>query len=266
VSADSFSNPKTCLLYTDPINPFLLGRSLMLNCSSVLDHIIWGAHLNFEGHLASSPSCPSWLTQLQRQDWQRRGIVVWDAGIRVVAHLYAGFALELLDEMQANDAWQFDGFLIGSPTSQLSSETVDGTVTLKNQFKLASDQAKDLFDFLSLHKKSLKYIANSENEEAEDALRTVFRLIASYGRKVREGNKVEKPVAITKPSILPTFIPHGSYFTVPQAAQMCNATSKQIRAWIRKRKIDALDLPGLGIIIEAEKLHQFIHRKVLDRQ
>jgi hypothetical protein len=117
-----------------------------------------------------------------------------------------------------------------------------------------------------MHKKSLKYIASRENEDAEDALRIVFRLIASYGRKVRERNKVDKPVSITKPSILPTFIPRGSYFTVHQAAQMCNATSKQIRAWIRKRKIDVLDLPGLGTIIEAEKLHQFIHRKALDLQ
>jgi hypothetical protein len=237
-----------------------------MNCSTVLNKNAWGVHFNFEEQFTSPTTSPAWLTPLQRRDWQCRGIVVWDASIRVVAHLYAGYALELLDEMQANDAWQSDGFLIGSPTYQLSSETVDGTVTLENQIKLASDQAKDLFDFLSMHKKSLKYIANRDNEEAEDALRTVFRLIAAYGRKVRERNKVDKPVAITKPNILPTFIPRGSYFSVPQTAQMCNATSKQIRAWIRKRKIDALDLPGLGIIIDAEKLHQFIHRKALDRQ
>jgi hypothetical protein len=183
-----------------------------------------------------------------------------------VAHLYAGYALELLDEMRANDAWQSDGFLIGSPTYQLSSETVDGILTLENQIKLASDQAKDLLDFLSTHKKSLEYVASRDNEEAEDALRTVFRLIAVYGRKVREGKKVDKPVAITKPNIFPTFIPHGRYFTVYQAAQICGATSKQIRAWIRKGKLKALDLPGVGIIIQSEKLDQFIHEKTLNSQ
>ena len=76
--------------------------------------------------------------------------------------------------MRANDVWQSDDFLVGSPTYQLSSETVDGILTLENQIELASEQAQDLFDFLSAHKKSLEYIAIRDNEEAEDALRTVF--------------------------------------------------------------------------------------------
>ena len=53
---------------------------------------------------------------------------------------------------------------------------------------------------------------------------------------------------------------------VHQSAQVCHATSKQIRAWIRKGELEALDLPGLGIIMEAEKLHQFIYKKALDIQ
>lgn len=237
-----------------------------MNCSTVLNQNTWGVHFNFEDHFTSLPTSPAWLTPLQQRDWQCRGIVVWDASVRVVAHLYAGYALELLDEMQENDSWQSGGFLIGSPTYQLSSEAVDGVRTLENQIKLGSDEAKCLFDFLSMHKKSLEYLASRDNEEAEDAVRTVFRLIAVYGRKVRERKKVDQPVAIPTPKILPTFIPRGNYFTVPQAAQICNATSKQIRAWIRKGKLKALDLPGLGLLIEAEKLHQFMHRKALDLQ
>jgi predicted site-specific integrase-resolvase len=168
--------------------------------------------------------------------------------------------------MRANDVWHSNGFLIGSLTYQLSSETVDGILTLENQIELAPDQTQDLFDFLSIHKKSLEYIAHRDHEEAEDAVRTVFRLIAVYSRKVREGKKDLKPVAITKPNILPTSVPRGSYFTVYQAAQICGATSKQIRAWIRKGKLEALDLPGLGCIIESEKLHQFLYKKALDVQ
>lgn len=235
-----------------------------MNCSTVLNQNTWGVHINFEEHFTSPPTSPAWLTPLQQRDWQCRGIVVWDACLRVVAHLYAEYALELLDEVQANDVWQSDSFTIGSPTYQISSETVDGVRTLENQIKLGSDQAKDLFDFLSMHKKSLEYLASRDNKEAEDTVRTVFRLIAAYGRKVRERKKIDQPVAITKPTILPTFLPRGNYYTVPQAAQICNATSKQIRVWIRTRKLDALDLPGLGILIEAEKLHQFMHRKTLD--
>lgn len=69
----------------------------MQNHSTVLDQTTWGIHLNFEGYFASPPNCPSWLTQLQQQDWQQRGIVVWNASLHIVAHLYAGYALELLE-------------------------------------------------------------------------------------------------------------------------------------------------------------------------
>jgi len=237
-----------------------------MNCSTFLNQNTWGVHLNFEGRFNSPPASPAWLTPLQQRDWQCRGMVIWDAALRVVAHLYAGYALELLEQMRTNNAWHSNGFLIGSPMYQLSSETVDGILTLENQIELVADQAEDLFDFLSAHKKSLEYIAIRDNEDAEDALRTVFRLIAVYGRKVREGKKDDKPVAITNPNILPTSIPRGSYFTVYQAAQISGATSKQIRAWIRKGKLEALDLLGLGIIIETGKLNEFLSRKALDLQ
>ena len=93
------------------------------------------------------------------------------------------------------------------------------------------------------------------------ALSKVYQLIAAYGRKVREGKKSDKLIETTKPNILPIFIPRGNYFTVHQAAQICHATSKQIRAWIRKVKLEAFDLPGLGIIIETEELNEFLSQR-----
>lgn len=59
----------------------------MHNHSTVLDRTTWGIHLNFEGYLASPPNPPSWLTQLQQQDWQQRGVVLWHADHRIVTHL-----------------------------------------------------------------------------------------------------------------------------------------------------------------------------------
>jgi hypothetical protein len=134
VSADSFSNPKTCLLYTDRVNTFSTGRLIMMNCSTVLVQNTWGMHLNFEGHFSSPPSCPSWLTQLQQQDWHRRGIVVWDADLRIVAHLYAGYALELLERQLGNDAWKTNGLVIGSPAFQLSTSSTGNPSTKMGEF------------------------------------------------------------------------------------------------------------------------------------
>lgn len=152
-----------------------------------------GIHLYFEGHFASPPNPPSWLTQLQQQDWQQRGIVLWDANIRIVAHLYAGYALELLEHLQGNSAWKTKGFMVGSPTFQPSSNSentpstkMGGEVVLKNRIELTPDQAQTLFEFLSAQKGSLKRISAYDKEDAKQALNKVFRLIAAYGRKVRE--------------------------------------------------------------------------------
>lgn len=239
----------------------------MQNHSTVLDQTTWGIHLNFEADLASPPNCPSWLTQLQQQDWQQRGIVVWNANLHIVAHLYAGYALELLDHLQGTDAWKTEGLVIGSPAFQLSSShartpstKIGGELVLRNQIELSANQAQTLVEFLMAQESLLKRISSYEKENAKQALNEVYRLIAAYGRKIREGKGREsrKSIEGKEPKIIPTPIPRGSYFTVYQAAQVCRATSKQIRAWIRKGKLEVLDLPGLGIIIEAGKLHEFL--------
>lgn len=97
----------------------------MMNCSTVLVHNSCGVHLNFEGHFSSPLSCPSWLTQLQQQDWQQRGIVMWNADLRIVAHLYARYALELLEYLHNYTAWKAEGLVIGSPAFQLSTSSTD---------------------------------------------------------------------------------------------------------------------------------------------
>jgi hypothetical protein len=243
----------------------------MMNCSTVLVQNTWGVHLNFEGYFSSPPSCPSWLTQLQQQDWQQRGMVVWDANLRIVAHLYAGYALELLEHLQGNDIWKTNGLVIGSPTFQLSNSSANilspkmgGARILENQMELRPGQVQVLIEFLAAQESLLKRISSYDKENAEQAISKVYRLIAAYGRKVREGKKSDKLIETTKPNILPIFIPRGNYFTVHQAAQICHATSKQIRAWIRKDKIEAFDLPGLGSIIEAGKLNEFMYKRDLD--
>ena len=240
----------------------------MQNHSTVLDQTTWGIHLNFEGDFASPPNHPSWLTQLQQQDSLQRGVVVWDAGIHIVAHLYAGYALELLEHLQGNDTWKTYGLVIGSPAFQLSTNSVStpstmlgGEWVLKNQIRLGTDQTQTLFELLSTQESLLKRISVYDKEGAKQTLNKVYRLIAAYGRTVRERKGNREVIENRKPKVIPTSIPRGSYFTVYQAAQICNATSKQVRAWIRNGKLEALSLPGLGIIIEAGKLNEFLSQR-----
>ena len=156
----------------------------MMNCSTALVQNTWGMHLNFGGSFSSPPSCPSWLTQLQQQDWQRRGLVVWDANLRIVAHLHAGDGLELLEHLQGNDAWKTNGLVIGSPTFQLSTGSADnpspkkeGAWILENLMELHPDQVQDLVEFLSVQESLLKRISLHEKADAEQALSKVYQLL-----------------------------------------------------------------------------------------
>ena len=238
----------------------------MQNHSTVLDQTTWGIHLNFEGHFASPPNHPSWLTQLQQQDWQQRGVVLWNADLHIVTHLYAGYAVELLEFLQDNSEWKIKGLVVGSPAFQLSSNSentpstkVGGKLVLKNRIELVPNQVQTFFEFLSTEEDLLKRISAYDKEDAKQALTKVFRLIAAYGRKVRERKGDIKLIENPQPKIIPISIPRGNYFTVYQAAQICNATSKQVRAWIRNGKLEAFNLPGLGIIIESGKLNEFLY-------
>jgi hypothetical protein len=65
----------------------------------VLNRISWGAHINPTRYAKFSPEYPDWLNPLQKQDWRYRGLIVWNATIQVVAHLYANYALKTLESL-----------------------------------------------------------------------------------------------------------------------------------------------------------------------
>ena len=146
----------------------------MLNYSAVLVQNTWGVHLNFEGYFTSPPSCPSWLTWLQQQDSRRRGIIVWDIDLRIVAHLYAD-ALELLEHLQGNHEWKTNDLIIGSPAFQLSTSSntspkIGGAWILEDQIELRADQVQDLVEFLPAQENLLKRISLHDKENAKGAL------------------------------------------------------------------------------------------------
>jgi hypothetical protein len=204
----------------------------------------WGVHINSEKYFAPPPDCPDWLTPLQKQDWQNRGVTVWNADLRIVTHLYARYALNLLKDTQETNTWQTSGLVIGSlahhiplhkykkQSNETDGEPLKENWILRNKIELTPDQAADLCVFLTAQEEALKQIATDDDREAREVLGKVYHLIAEYGRKVREAKKDGKVVEATKKKIIPIALPKGKYFTVSQSAEICNATSRQIRAWI----------------------------------
>ena len=248
----------------------------MLNFSRpVLYRNTWGLHINSARYLDTPPEYPDWLNPLQKQEWQDRGLVVWDSISRVVTHLYAGYAIRILENMRETDTWKTNSFIIGSPayqiplpntrrkkqTEETSIESSKGGLVITNKIELYPEQAKELLDFLTSEEDTLKKIATDEDREAREALRKVFGLIAQYGRKIREGKEKGKREVPPQKIIIPTAIPKGKYFTIRQLVEICNSTEKRVEIWIQTGDLDAIDLPGLGKIVEAGKLNKFFSKQ-----
>ena len=177
--------------------------------------------------------------------------------------------------MRETDSWKTNGFIVRSPAYQISipnttrKKKTNETVTempqegwvLTNKIELSSDRAAKFFEFLSTEEEALKQIASDEEREAREVLGKVYSLLAGHGSKRREIREDGKGEESPKKRIIPTTIPKGKYFTIPQAAEICNVTVRQIKKWIETHDIETVDLPGLGIIIEAGKLNKFLFEK-----
>ena len=72
--------------------------------------------------------------------------------------------------------------------------------------------------------------------------------------------RVDKEDPPTK-KINPISLPKGNYFTIPQMAEICNDSMEQIKRWIHKGDIEAIELPRMGQKVEMEKFTQFLNQR-----
>lgn len=56
----------------------------------------------------------------------------------------------------------------------------------------------------------------------------------------------------------PVKIPEGKYYTVAQIAEMEQVIIRTVHQWIEKEWLSALQIPGLGYIIEERALADFL--------
>ena len=135
----------------------------------------------------------------------------------------------------------------------------DGWV-LTNQIKLSPKQSYEFFRFLVAEEKMLTLIAADENKDVCEAYAMVVDILLKHKRKKRElqkrGDKKDLPIK----KITPISLPKGEYFTIPQMAEICNVSIQRIKKWIQKGDIEAIDLPGMGQIVEMEKFTQFLNQ------
>ena len=73
-----------------------------------------GEYINPTNYLEVQPKYPDWINPLQKYEWRNRGLVAWSATTRVVTHLYANYALKILETMKkVANLKSNHGFVIG---------------------------------------------------------------------------------------------------------------------------------------------------------
>lgn len=152
----------------------------------------WGIHLNCYGYMKQTP-CPGWVNSSQREQWDERGVIVWDAPSHTVTRLRASQALSILEELRNTEEWKEHGIIVGEPVQRLmlpnpekKSEVMEkeqeqkGEWVLTNQIPLSNLQTQELFAFFVGNEETLKDFAKIDKENEGRLLAQVYEYILSW--------------------------------------------------------------------------------------
>lgn len=245
--------------------------------NTIISEPTWGYHMNDSIYTLSCPPCPKWAKRFDQQSWNRLGVVVWDAHIQRITHLFGSQAMRILEEARESKEWRKKGLVVGEiayritmPADKKSKVKVSEQPTenkaekdgwcLTNTIQLSPSQTKEFLSFLEQNVEKLKEIIAKENEERNRILGKAYSLILSWRRerKAKEGlitleiNQDPKPPVNNGISI-----PQGKYYTIAQVAEMCGVTARTVTTWVKNEKLHGIDLPEMGLIVEDRELARF---------
>ncbi len=137
-------------------------------------------HIN-EWTNAKQSLTPAWLRSIQKEDWYKKGVVIWNRKINRVTRLWAFQALQILEELQNTDDWKEDGIVVGELAYQIiiplensenkndqGAENEESNWVLTNEIYLSYARALALAQFLSQNKRTLEKMVELEKGQARE--------------------------------------------------------------------------------------------------
>ena len=242
--------------------------------NAIISEPTWGYHMNDSIYTLSCPPCPKWAKRFDQQSWNRLGVVVWDAQIQRITHLFGSQAMRILEETRESKVWRKKGLVIGEiayritmPADKKSKGKVTEQLTenkaekddwcLTNTIQLSPSQSKQFLFFMEQNGEKLKEIIAKENEERSRILGKVYSLILSWRQERKAKETLITPeikLGPKPPANNGISIPHGKYYTIAQVAEMCGVTARTVTAWVKKEKLHGIDIPGMGLIVDDKEL------------
>jgi len=246
--------------------------------NAIISEPTWGYHMNDSIYTLSCPPYPKWAKKFDQQDWNKLGVVVWDAEIQRITHLFGSQAMRILEVSRESKAWRKKGLVVGEivyritmPADKKSKGKISKLPTenktekdgwcLSNTIQPSPSQSKQFLSYLEQNEAKLKEIIVKENEERGRLLGKAYSLILTWrrGKKAKEAlitpNEKQDPKLPENNGIS---IPQGKYYTIAQIAEMCGVTARTVTTWVKKEKLHGIDLPGMGLIVEDKELLRFM--------
>ena len=246
--------------------------------NAIISEPTWGYHMNDSIYTLSCPPCPKWVKRFDQQSWNKLGVVVWDAQIQRITHLFGSQAMRILEEARESKVWRKKGLVVGEiayritiPADKKSKGKVTEQLTenkaekddwcLTNTIQLSLGQSKQFLSFMEHNEEKLKEIIIKENEEQSRILGEVYSLILSWRRERKAKETLITPDIKQDPKP-PTHsdisIPQGKYYTIAQVAEICGVTTRTVTTWVKNEKLHGIDLPEMGLIVDEKELTRFM--------
>lgn len=174
--------------------------------SSIGDGETWGARLNAHDFGLAIPrahpaGCPAWVDRPDWHYWDSHGLVVWDNLGHSIGVLHATQALELLEQLIANDDWKTQGIALREhsvrlkidetkvkatgrkkadselvPESGAGDSTAEERDHWEERLRLTGQAAAEFFDYLRRNEARLRLVADKDEKKVNHAVMTFWRM------------------------------------------------------------------------------------------
>lgn len=150
----------------------------------------WGVQLNIRNQI-SGRNLPEWANRLQREKFDKTGIIIWDNASKQVARLSARHILRIYEELSSNNELMRSGIVVGEPAMHISIDDPDkkSEWVLTDQIKLNDYQTRHLVELIEKNLQTLKEMAEHEKEDERKILARVYEIILNAGKVTSDSDE-----------------------------------------------------------------------------
>lgn len=158
---------------------------------------VWGARFN-SGRPPATWDCPFWARPSQRDDWEKRGLLLWDHATRKITWISATHTLSILSQLRTTSEWREHGLVVGQPAVRvrLNDPEREAERVLSDEMEISPGQLPVVLELLETRRlNSRNYGMKSRRSECAASPKPSTSSLTSAAAMVR---KARPPKSVLK--------------------------------------------------------------------